>query len=178
MPHWFSDIWVPKLLFPLQKIRILASKRQNSAQYMHFWSFWAKYWLFIHWSTLKVQTPVHEQYLFFSVTAKAWYGCVIACYSILLLGIVWLVECSALFLAQCIALFLSGVASSHRWFKHSIMGNTLIHSFSITGYRVLSIIYCHYKHLLGKGCRKKHKIFRTFAIYGGQGVSPPKCFFF
>ena len=116
--------------------------------------------------------------MFFSVTAKTKYGCVIACYSILLLGIVWLVECSALFLAQCIALFLSGVASSHRWFKHSITGNTLIHSFSITGYRVLSIIYCHYKHLLGKGCRKKHKIFRTFAIYGGQGVSPPKCFFF
>ena len=102
---------------------------------------------------------------------------VVPCYSILLLGTVWLVECSALFLAQCSAPFLSGVASSHRWFKHSIMGNTLIHSFSITGYRVLSIIYCHYKHLLGKGCTKKHKIFRTFFIYGGGASCPPKCFF-
>ena len=113
---------------------------------------------------------------FFSVTAKAWYGCSIACYSILLLGIVWLVECSALFLVEWSALFLSGVASSHRWFKHSIMGNTLIHSFSITGYRVLSIIYCHTN--IREGLQKKHKIFRTFAIYGGRGVSPQKCFFF
>ena len=115
--------------------------------------------------------------VFFLLLKKHDIGCVIACYSILLLGIVWLVECSALFLAQCIALFLSGVASSHRWFKHSITGNTLIHSFSITGYRVLSIIYCHYKHLLGKGCRKNIRFLGHLPFMGGGASRPQYAFF-
>ena len=38
--------WVQKLLLPLQKIRISAHNRQNLAQNLHFWSFWAKYWNF------------------------------------------------------------------------------------------------------------------------------------
>ena len=48
VPSLFSDVWVPKLLLPLQNIRTMPQKRPNLAKNMHFWSFWAKYWPF--WS--------------------------------------------------------------------------------------------------------------------------------
>ena len=44
VPCWFSDMWVTKLLLPIQKFRNWAQKRPNLAQKMHFWWFWLKYW--------------------------------------------------------------------------------------------------------------------------------------
>ena len=46
VPSLFSDVWVPKLLLPLQNIRTMPQKRPNLAKNMHFWSFWSKYWNF------------------------------------------------------------------------------------------------------------------------------------
>ena len=42
-PCGFSVMWVPKLLLPPVKIRILAQYRPNLAKNIYFWSFWS-YW--------------------------------------------------------------------------------------------------------------------------------------
>ena len=65
VPSWFSDMWFPKLLLPRQLIRILASKRPDLVQNMHFWSF-AKYWWF--WSIWCYAQPnnVNEEPRWFS----------------------------------------------------------------------------------------------------------------
>ena len=48
LSRWFSVMLVPKLLLTPVKIRILAQKRPNLPQNMHFWLLWAKEWPF--WS--------------------------------------------------------------------------------------------------------------------------------
>ena len=54
----FSVTWVPKLLLPLERIRILSPKRTNLYQNWHFLSFEAKYWHF--WPNLSHVLPKYN----------------------------------------------------------------------------------------------------------------------